>query len=164
MLDIRTIRDDPQRVKAAGRKKLFVVDAEVDRILDLDGQRRELLHEMEQLKAEQNRASKAIARLEGEEKQERIEEMQVYSRKTGELKATLSTIQDEFDELILRIPNLPDEDVPDGETAEENVSIREWGEVPEFDFEFKDHLALGQELDLIDISRGPGEPGPGPTS
>ena len=153
MLDIRTIRDDPQRVKAAGRKKLFVVDAEVDRILDLDGQRRELLHEMEQLKAEQNRASKAIARLEGEEKQERIEEMQVYSRKTGELKATLSTIQDEFDELILRIPNLPDEDVPDGETAEENVSIREWGEVPEFDFEFKDHLALGQELDLIDISR-----------
>ena len=153
MLDIRTIRDDPQRVKAAGRKKLFVVDAEVDRILDLDGQRRELLHEMEQLKAEQNRASKAIARLEGEEKQERIKEMQVYSRKTGELKASLSTIQDEFDELILRLPNLPDEDVPDGETAEDNVSIREWGEVPEFDFEFKDHLALGQELDLIDISR-----------
>jgi len=153
MLDIKTIRDAPDLVKAGGKKKRIPVDAEVDRILVLDGDRRKLTHEKEELKAQQNRAGKEIAKLTGDEKQARIQEMARLSQGVKELEGTLSEIESELGDLLLRVPNLPAPEVPDGETDEDNIELRRWGEVPQFDFEAKDHLALGEDLDLMDFGR-----------
>ena len=153
MLDIRVIRQEPERVKEAGRKKRIPVDREVDRILELDAGRRKLTYDREQLKAEQNRVGKEIAKLDGEEKQARIREMGEIAARAKEFDGRLQTIEEELDELLLKVPNLPDPAVPEGDTDADNVELRTWGEIPRFDFPFKDHLALGEELDLIDISR-----------
>ena len=153
MLDIRTIRDNPDLVKAAGRKKHIECERDVDRILELDRDRRSVTHEMEQLKAEKNRASKEISKLQGEEKRARIAEMQGFSGKTKDLESRLASVEEELQLLLLRVPQIPDDAVPEGKSDEENVLLRTWGEIPEFDFEAKDHLELGEALDLIDIAR-----------
>jgi seryl-tRNA synthetase len=129
------------------------VDGEVDRILELDAERRKLTYEREQLKAQQNLVGKEIAGLQGEEKAGRIREMQKIARQAKEYDARLQSIEEDLGELLLRVPNLPDPEVPEGDTEADNVEVRRWGEIPQFDFPPKDHLALGEELDLIDIPR-----------
>ncbi len=153
MLDIRKIRENPGLVKAAGKKKHIEVDSQVDRLVELDAERRSLTYDMEQLKAEKNRVSKEIASLQGDEKKARIAEMQSFTQKTKDYDARVAEVEEELAELMLQIPNIPDDDVPEGKDDKENVVVREWGEVPDFGFDFKDHLTLGKELDLIDIPR-----------
>ncbi len=151
MLNIKALRENPDLVKAAGRKKRIPCDEPVDRILELDDQRKKLLFESEELRAAQKKVGKEIAALAGEEKQARIGEMGELADRIKGYEKKLGPLEEELNELMLLVPNIPAEDVPDGETDEDNVLMREVGELPEFDFPFKDHLALGEELDLIDM-------------
>lgn len=153
MLDVKRIREEPELVKAGARKKRLPVDEIVDRILDVDRERRRLGHDRDKLKETQNQVGKQIARLAGEEKRRRIAEMGEIAAGVKALEGRLSGLETELEGLLLRVPNVPDPEVPDGETDRDNVEIRRWGEPRRFDFEPKDHLSLGESLDLIDIPR-----------
>ena len=153
MLDIKRIRMDPEAVKAGARKKRIPAEDLVDRALKADDDRKAVTQEWEAIKADQNRSGKEIAKLSGAEKAERIRRMGEMSARAKELEGRLTQVEAELEDLLLRIPNIPDPDVPDGLTDKDNVEIRRVGKVPEFPFPFKDHLTLGSELDLIDIDR-----------
>src|SRR5262245_46596211 len=153
MLDIKRIRAEPEAVKAGARKKRIAADGLVDQALQLDQKRRTLTGEWEEIKAQQNREGKEIARLSGAEKTERIRKMGEQAARGKALEGELAKVQEELDQVLLGIPNVPDPDVPEGETDKDNVEIRRWGEIPRFDFPFKDHLKLGAELDIIDFDR-----------
>ncbi len=152
MLDIRFIRENPDLVKEGARKKRIEVD--IDRLLAVDEERRNLLQNSEQLKAEKNKASQEISSLKGEEKSDAITRMRSVSEKVKALESKLESVQEEFDTLMLKVPNPPDDDVPEGLDDRDNVEIRRIGDLPEFDFEPLDHVALGELLDIIDIPRG----------
>ncbi len=152
MLDIRYIRENAELVKEGARKKRMRVD--IDRLLEIDEERRSLLQESERLKAEKNSASSEIASLKGDEKQAAIQRMRGVSEKIKDLDGTLQSVMEEFDALMLQVPNPPDDDVPEGEDDTENVELRRAGDVPSFDFEPLDHVELGERLDILDIPRG----------
>jgi len=152
MLDIRFIREHPDLVRAGAQKKRMEFD--LDELLRLDEQRRTLAQKGDALRAQSNRASRQIAQLKGEEKQRAIAEMREVSAAIKALEGEQKEVEERYNDLMLRVPNPPAEDVPDGETDADNVEIRSWGEIPRFDFEPKDHVQLGEELDLIDIPRG----------
>jgi len=152
MLDIRYIRENPDLIKEGARKKRMNVD--IDRLLEIDENRRKMLQESESLKAEKNTAGQEIARLTGEKKSEAIARMKRVTERIKSIDSRLEPIVKEFNDLMLQVPNPPDDDVPEGETDADNVEIRRVGELPEFDFEPRDHVALGELLDIIDIPRG----------
>ena len=152
MLDIRYIRENADLVKEGARKKRMNVD--IDRLLEVDEERRKLLQESESLKAEKNQASQAIAKLSGDEKSAAIAKMKSVSESVKTLEAKLESVIAEFDELMLLVPNPPDDDVPEGKDDTENVELRIVGNIPKFDFEPRDHVELGEMLDILDIPRG----------
>jgi seryl-tRNA synthetase len=152
MLDIRFIRENTELVKEGARKKRIAVD--IERLLAVDDARRRLLQESEALKAEKNRANQEIAELKGPEKAGAIARMKDVAGKVKEIEACLEGVQEEFTSLMLKVPNPPDDEVPEGRDDTENVEIRRAGEVPRFDFEPRDHVELGELLDIIDIPRG----------
>lgn len=155
MLDIKRIKDNPQKVKEGFRAKEKDCDAEVDRILELDTVRRDLIHETEALKAEQNKVSKSIPQM----KKAGEDTTEIFAKMT-ELKATIAKndealreVETEFRSLMLSLPNLPDEDLKPG-GKESNEAIRYYGEPHVFDFEPKHHVDLCTDLGLIDYARG----------
>lgn len=152
MLDIRFIRENPDLVKEGARKKRIPVD--IDHLLKLDEERRRLLQESDSLKAEKNAASQKIAGLKGDEKAVSIATMKAISERIKTLDAQLEAVLGEYDALMLRVPNPPDDDVPEGENDSDNVEIRRSGGIPAFDFKPRDHVELGELLDIIDIPRG----------
>ena len=152
MLDIRFIRENPDLIKEGARKKRINVD--IDRLIEVDEERRRLLQESENLKAEKNTASQEIAKLQGEEKAAAIVKMKSVAELIKSIDSKLESIINEFNMLMLQVPNPPDDDVPDGEDENDNVEIRRVGELPKFNFEPRDHVELGELLDIIDIPRG----------
>ncbi|MBT4485847.1 MAG: serine--tRNA ligase, partial [Candidatus Latescibacteria bacterium] len=152
MLDIKYIRENADLIKEGARKKRIKVD--IDRLLELDEERRRLLQESEELRAEKNAASQEIARLTGDDKTAAIGRMKSVSGQIKEMDARLETVLEEYNALMLQVPNPPDDEVPEGEDDRDNVEIRRIGAVPEFGFEPLDHVALGEILDIIDIPRG----------
>ncbi|MCD6177678.1 serine--tRNA ligase [bacterium] len=152
MLDIKFIRENKELVKKGCRNKGVEVD--IDRIIELDKKRREMLTELEKLRAEKNKASKIIASVKSQqEKKKIISEMKKIDKKEDALKEKFNKIDKELNELLLQVPNLPLESVPVGKDESENVVLREVGKKPEFNFPPRDYLELAQELDLIDIKR-----------
>ena len=151
MLDLKLIRSEPERVKAALERR-GAGDA-IDELLALDARRRELLPRIEGAQAERKTLSKQI----GEEKQkggEATELVAAVGRLKGEIesgKAELEGIEAEIERVAAALPNLPDPDAPDGLTEEDAVVLREVGERPSFDFEPLDHLEIGTRLGLIDV-------------
>jgi len=152
MLDIRYIRENPEIVKEGARKKR--IPADIDRLIEVDDERRRLLQESETLKADKNRVTQEISRLKGAEKTDAIARMKQVSEEIKGLEERLATVQDEFNVLMLQVPNPPDDEVPEGADDTENVEVRRWGEIPRFDFQPRDHVELGEMLDIIDIPRG----------
>ena len=152
MLDIQFIRREPERVKQAARIKRL--EAPVDELLDVDRQRRSLLGEFESLRADKNRASKQIPKLQGEERQHAIQAMKATAAREKELAPELQAIEERFRDLMLRMPNVTSADVPEGADDSDNVEVRRWGNIPEPEFRVRDHLELGTLLDIIDIPRG----------
>jgi seryl-tRNA synthetase len=151
MLDIAFIREFPDLVKAGAKKKHIQVD--VDRLLDVDRQRRTLITEIEQLRAERNRKSKAVSSLPSGERETLLAETRVITEQLRRNEMALAPLEEEFERLMLQVPNVPAPDVPDGLTDADNVEVRRWGEPPTFSFTPRDHVQLGEALDLIDIKR-----------
>ena len=151
MLDIRFIREQPDVVQAGARKKH--IDVDVRELLEVDEQRRRLLGRVEELKAQRNRMSKEIAALEGEPRQAAIAAMKEVAAESRGLEGSLRDAQAAYEGLMLRVPNVPADEVPEGETDADNVVVKTWGELPQFDFTPLDHVELGERLDIIDIPR-----------
>ncbi|MGH2349389.1 MAG: serine--tRNA ligase, partial [bacterium] len=152
MLDLKLIRDNPEFVKAGVRKKGRDPGL-VDIVLGIDRRRREQLQEVEHLRAEQNRASGEIAKLQGADKAARITQMRDVSTRLKILEPVLKEVEEELTRALLDLPNLPHESVPPGSDERENVPLRYWGDPPQFDFSPLDHLELGTRLGIIDVER-----------
>lgn len=155
MLDIRRIRSNPEEVKKVivGRGEAYV--AFVDEILGLDEKRREILVQVETLKGKRNAASAEIPRLKkaGQDVASIMEEMKKVGDEIKALDASLAEIDDKIQNILLRIPNLPNENVPDGKSDADNVEIRKWGEPTKFDFQPKAHWDIGTNLNILDFDR-----------
>jgi seryl-tRNA synthetase len=153
MLDLKAIRSDPERVKAALARRGAA--EQVDELLALDARRRELLPEVENAQAERKTLSKQIGEKKqaGEDAEELMATVQGLKERIESAKEELEGVEAKLDELALTLPNLPDPDAPEGMTEEDAVVIREVGERPEFDFDPRDHLEIGTELGLIEIEK-----------
>jgi seryl-tRNA synthetase len=152
VLDVRAIREDPEPFRK-GLARRNLPDA-VDRILALDERRRGMTTQVEELRATQNRASKAIGGARAEEKQQLIAEVGAVSAQIKDLEPKLAEVEVQLAELLAQIPNVPHESAPDGFTDEDAVEVRRRGEPPTFDFETRDHVALGGILGMLDTQRG----------
>jgi seryl-tRNA synthetase len=151
MLDIRFIREHPDLVQAGARQKR--IDVDIPHLLELDEQRRSLISKVESLKALRNKMSKEIPTLHGEPRQEAIAQMRLVAEESRELEEPLREVEAAFADLMLRVPNVPADDVPEGLTDADNVVIKTWSEIPQFAFPPRDHVELGERLDIIDIPR-----------
>ena len=151
MLDIKAIRDDPELYrKGLARRNLAEA---VDALLEADERRRTLTARVEDLRAEQNRASKAIGGARGDEKQRLIDAVSSVSAELKTLEPELETAEVALTELLANTPNIPHESAPDGFTDEDAVEVRRKGEPTAFGFEPRDHVALGALLGVMDVER-----------
>jgi seryl-tRNA synthetase len=151
MLDLKLIRSEPERVKAALSRR--GAGDRVDELLALDERRRALLPELENAQAERKALSKQIgaAKQAGEDAEELMAKVQELKERSEAGKAELEEVDRQLQQLALTLPNLPDPDAPEGMTEEDAVVLRVVGEPPSFDFEPRDHLEIGTALDLIDM-------------
>src|SRR3954453_3315932 len=154
MLDLKLIRSEPERVKAALSRRGAA--EQVDELLGLDSRRRELLPQIEGAQAERKSLSKQIgeAKQRGEDAAEQMGAVGVLKETIESGKDELEKDQAELERVGTALPNLPDPDAPDGMTEEDAVVMREGGELAGFDFEPRDHLEIGSELGLIDMEAG----------
>lgn len=152
MIDLADLRKRPEEYADAAKKKRTKFD--VKEFLKLDGERRTLLKEVEDMRAQKNTASKAIPGLKGEEKEAMLVKMKALSGDMKVKEDRLKELDPRWELEQLRIPAIPLPQVPVGKDDSENKEIRKHGEIPAFDFPEKDHVALGQALDIIDIPRG----------
>ena len=155
MLDIKRIKDDPEKVKAGLRAKEVDCDAEVDQILALDQKRRELIFNTDAMKAEQNKVSKSIPAMKkaGEDTAPVFARMAELKAQIAENDNVLRDVEAEYRTLMLSLPNLPDDDLLPG-GKENNQPLRYFGEPHKFDFEPQHHVDLCNALGLIDYERG----------
>ncbi len=151
MLDINFIRNNPDTVKKAVADKLM--NADIDKLLQLDIQIREAISASEALRAERNSLSKQVPQLKGDEKNAAIERVKLIKEELSILEAKLTEARSGFDAIMLTVPSIPAPEVPVGKGEDDNVEIRRWGTVPEFGFAPKDHIELMEGLDLIDVPR-----------
>ncbi|MFH1657254.1 MAG: serine--tRNA ligase [bacterium] len=152
MLDIKFIRENVEAVKEGCRKKQIKIN--IDQLLELDERRRKLLIDLENFNAAKNKAGKNIVAAKSDkEKKEIIAEMQELDQKNGAIQEKFKELEEEFNRLIFGVPNLPLVEVPEGKNDKENVSLREVGKKPEFDFPPKEYLEIAEALDLIDVKR-----------
>ncbi len=152
MLDIKFIRENPDKVKDGLAKKGSEFD--LDYLLKLDEKRRTKIKEVDDLRARQNVVSEEVAGMSGEAKEKKIAEMKELKLKLGDLEFELKALDEEFGELMQRLPNLPLGMVPVGKDEKDNVELRVWGQKRDFEFTPKDHLELGMALDIIDFETG----------
>lgn len=148
MLDIKFIRENVETVKEAARNKRFDVD--IDRLVELDETRRELMTETEQIRARRNEVAAQIPKASNEDRPALIEEGRELKESLQELEPKLDEVVEEYERLLFMVPNVPLPEVPVGEGEEDNEVLRHVGEVPEFDFEPRDHEELGELLGIID--------------
>ncbi len=153
MLDLKRIREQPERFKAGLRKRGRDPQA-IDEVLAADLRRRQLLTEIEKSRAHQNQASSEIPKLTGQARDARIAEMRELSARIKALEPELGQVEKNLDELIRALPNQPDDTVPEGADAAHNVVLRSWGTPPVFDFTPLDHVDLGTRLGIFDFERG----------
>ncbi|MEZ5358030.1 MAG: serine--tRNA ligase [Candidatus Zixiibacteriota bacterium] len=161
MLDIKVIRDNPDLVKQACANKNDKAD--IDAIIALDNQRKALLTESETLRAEQNKASQEIAKVKktGGDATQAIADMKNVSTRISELNGKVREVEEQLAAAMLRVPNIPDPDVPVGPDEEHNVTVREWGEKPAFAFKPAPHWELGERLGILDLPKGAAVSGSG---
>jgi len=152
MLDIKFIRENPDIVKDGARKKHFDID--VDKLLEVDGKSRTLIFKGDELKAQMNKKAKAVSMAPPEERPILGAALKSLKEEIKASSEELNKIDEVYNDLMLRTPNIPDPETPEGKDDEANVEIRREGNIPEFDFPPLDHIELGKRLDLVDIERG----------
>ncbi len=152
MLDLRLIRANPELVRQAIEKRRQEATV-LDELLAADTRRRALLVEVETLKAERNRVSGEVAKLKAQkaDASDLITQMRAVGERIKELDEHVREAEAEAERLALLLPNITDDSVPAGNTEEENIIVREWGEPRAFDFEPKGHWEIGTALDIIDF-------------
>ncbi len=149
MLDIQFIRDNPETVKEKIRQKGYDVD--VDSLLRVDAERRGLLGEIEQVRAERNTLADQLKQ--GRPSDEQIEQGKQLKVRLAELEAKIAPLEESYLTLLKSVPNMPLDHVPVGASEDENVVSKTVGEPPQFDFEPKNHWEIAQERDWIDKER-----------
>lgn len=153
MLDIRFIRENKDVVKAGAQRKHINVD--IDMLLSLDDKRLELLKKTEDLRAEQNRMNSSIAiERDPVRRTQMIEEMRLVKDDFKKEEDELREVMTSWQKLMIEVPNIPDMTVPEGESDEDNMQIKTWGEKPVFNFTPKDHIELLEMHDMADFERG----------
>ncbi|GBD28417.1 Serine--tRNA ligase [bacterium HR31] len=152
MVDLRSLREDPQTFREALRRRGRDPSL-VDQALELDRSWREALQEVERLRAQQNRASEEVARLAPEARGQKIAEVRELAARLKELEPEVRRRREELERVLLLFPNPPHPTVPDGVGEQDNVVVRTWGTPPRFDFQPKDHVELGLRLGILDFER-----------
>ena len=153
MLDIKRIRKNPEELIAAMKARRGK-GADVSEILALDEKRRELIQKVELLKAKRNEDSAKVPALKkaGEDVTELLAEMKTLADEIKGMDGELNEIDGKFDELLMKIPNIPHPSVPDGADDRDNAEMRRWGKPTEFGFEPKAHWDIGEDLNILDFA------------
>lgn len=158
MLDMKKVRETPDEVKKRLATRQGGDESRIDELIACDERRRKALAEVEQLKATRNRVSKEIGALMGQKKLEEAEAKKSETREIGDRIASLdseaTSAESDRDEILMGLPNLPDSTVVEGKSADDNVTVRNWGTKPEFQFEPSTHVELCEKLGLVDFTRG----------
>lgn len=152
MLDIKVIRENPEKVKEAMKTRNKNMDALVDEVLKIDAERRELMTKTDALKQEQNEASKKIPQIkkEGGDISEIMKRMNEIKESVKKNDSVLSELEEKQKKIMYEFPNIPSSTTPIGKDDSENVEIRKWGEPRNFDFEAKAHWDIGADLGILD--------------
>ena len=155
MLDIKTIRENPEEVKTRLDRRGPGTSKGLEELLDQEEKRRSCLSEVEALKAAKNKISALVGKLkqEGQDASGKMEEVKSLNAKIKDLDEKTRNLENKIAEILLGIPNLPDNSIPDGKDESANRFVREWGMKPEFSFTPKTHVELGENLDLLDFKR-----------
>ncbi len=150
MLDVKELRSNFQEIN--DRLKKRNKDFELEKFLDLDKKRREMLGEIEELKNKANKGAKEVAVLKknGQDASELMAEMKALSEKIKENEPQVAEIDEQIENFLLNVPNAPNASVPDGSSDTDNLEMRKWGEARKFDFEPKPHWELGEALGILD--------------
>jgi seryl-tRNA synthetase len=151
VLDIKLIRDNPEIVREAMEKR--GESAPLDQITSLDEQRRQLLHEMETLRAHRNEVSKQLGTI-ADKPPQLIAEMRQLGEKVTSLEAEICRVESELNDFLLRLPNIPAADVPVGKDTQDNIVVRSWGKPTDISFTPLPHWELAEKLNIIDFQRG----------
>ncbi|MCE2457579.1 MAG: serine--tRNA ligase [Dehalococcoidia bacterium] len=152
MISIELIRRDSDSVREAMRKRDYDAGA-IDRILELDTDRRSSIVQIDELRARRNEVSQQIGRSK-ERPPELIEEMREVGRRISELEGNQRTIDEELDTLLMAVPNIPDDSSPVGQDDSANIEVRRVGELPSFEFEPQAHWDIVENLGIADFERG----------
>ena len=154
MLELNMIRENPEVVRKALADRQMDA-APVELVLSLDADRRSLLTQVEKLKAERNSVSKEISQTkDASERQQKIDAMRQVGDKISELDETVRKVDENLQNLLYSIPNVPDPTTPYGKDENENIVLRSEGQLPEFEFKPRPHWELGEMLGIIDFERG----------
>lgn len=153
MLDIKRIRNNPEEIVEALKKRRG--EYPIQKLLDTDEKRREVIQKVESMKAEQNKLSKQVPQMKknGEDTTELFNNLKKLSDDIKSMDDDLKNIDEEIREYLMEIPNTPNKDVPVGLDDTENLEMRKWGEPRKFDFDIKAHWDLGVDLDILDFER-----------
>ncbi len=155
MLDIKFIEKNKEKIKEAVQKK--GMDVDVDLLLKLNDERKKLLKEIEVLRSKRNEnveKMKVLKKKESTDVEKNIEEGKKIKEELKKIEEAYRDVEKKFQEIMLTVPNIPSEDTPVGDSDEDNVEIKKWGEMPVFDFPVKSHIELGEGLDLLDLKTG----------
>ncbi|MDD4700037.1 MAG: serine--tRNA ligase [Oscillospiraceae bacterium] len=152
MLDIKVIRSNPEKVKQSVKNRNGNLDAEIDNLLAIDDKRRVLLGQVESMKAQQNAESKKITQIKKEDGDISaiMVEMKELSEDIKKIDSQLCELEETQKNIVLMIPNIPNESVPVGTDDSQNKEVRRWGEPTKFDYEPKAHWDIGSDLDILD--------------
>jgi seryl-tRNA synthetase len=152
MIDIKEIRENPQRFKQAAKNKNIEVD--IDRLMAIDEELLSAKQHLQDIATEKNRIGKSIPKLAGDEKQTALAQLAKFKADEAQFEEKVKQLQPEADSLMLLVAQPADDIVPLGKDDTENVELRREGQVRQFDFKPKDHMQLGIDLDIIDVERG----------
>jgi seryl-tRNA synthetase len=152
MIDIKEIRENPQRFKQAAKNKNIEVD--IDRLMAIDAELLSAKRGLQEIATEKNRIGKSIPKLAGDEKQNALGQLAKFKADESQFEEKVKQLQPEADSLMLLVAQPADDTVPLGKDDTENVELRREGQVRQFDFKPKDHVQLGVDLGIIDVERG----------
>ncbi len=153
MIDIKIIRDNPGFIKDMLMKR--GLNLPIDELLEWDKEKRRLTIEVQNLRHRKNIVSLEIANMkkEGRDPTALMQEMKTLTDEIARLEDRIAELENKINYVMMRIPNIPHESVPPGTSEEDNVEVRRWGKIPEFDFEVKDHDEIAIGLGLLEIER-----------
>ncbi len=152
MLDIKFIRENAEALKEVAKNKN--IDLDIDQLLKLDKERLLQLQYIEELLAEKNKLNDLIPSAQGDEKIAVLEQGKNVKEKLASAQPAFEKIKEQFETMMVKVPNLISADTPIGKNEEGNVEIEKTGEIPTFDFPVKDHIQLGKDLDILDLEKG----------